>query len=92
MNANAQKIKELLTKFNLHVDEMYNGFDVEYLILLGKASVTLVDMLECEERIVTSETVKYIVKDDITRVKENLKVIKSTIRLKSLNLEDFCPN
>jgi hypothetical protein len=86
MNTKAQKIKELLTKFNLHVDEMYNGFDVDYLILLSNASVKLLGMLECEEQILTSESVKSIVRDDMYRVNENLKVITSTIRLNKLEL------
>jgi len=92
MNENARKMRELLTKFNLHADDMFNQFDGETLTLMLDACRHLDVMLRCEMEVITSVTVKAMVLDDIAKLESNVKVIKATIKFKMLELEGFCMN
>ncbi len=92
MNKNAQKMRELLTKFNLHADDVFNQFDTETLILMLDACRHLNDMLKYEMEMLSSVTVKGMVLDDIKKLEYNVKVIRATIKFKLLELENFCLN
>ena len=88
----AQKMRELLTKFNLYADDIFNQFDGETLLLMLDACRHLDVMLRCEMSVLSSVTVKAMVLDDIRKLESNVKVIKSTINLKNLQLKEFCMN
>jgi hypothetical protein len=92
MNKDVEKMRDLLTKFKLRADELFNEFDTETLVLMGNASVTLIKLLECDKELLTSAHVKAMVMDDIASVEYNLRVITSTIKFKALQLEGFCMN
>ena len=92
MNDNARKMRELLTKFNLHADDIFNQFDKETLVLMLDACRHLDVMLRCEMEVISSVTVKAMVLDDITKLEGNVKVIRATIKFKVLKFEEFCMN
>ena len=92
MNENAQKMRELLTKYNLHADDVFNQFDKETLVLMLDACRHLAVMLRCEMEVISSVVVKSMVLDDIKKLEFNVTVIRATIKLKMLELEGFCMN
>lgn len=92
METNAQKMKMLLTKNVFSVDVLVNTFNLETLNLIQQASVSLEASLECERLLLSSVEVKAIVMDDIRTVQKNKAVVKSAMKLKELNFEDFCFN
>lgn len=92
METNVQRMRRLLTKVELHADELHNTFDKEALLMWEKACESLAEMLKIEKDFIKSVQVKAIVMDDLNMVKKNLNTVKATIRLKEKNLETFCLN
>lgn len=92
MTENAQKMRELLTKFTLHADELFDIFDTETLELMVSGCVMLNGMLKLEMEILTSVHVQAIVRDDLARLESNMKTIQATIKFKELKFEPFCRN
>lgn len=92
MTENVQKMRELLTKFTLHVDALFNLFDKETLEMMVDGCVKLDGMLKLEMEILNSVYVQAIVRDDLMRLESNLKTIRATVKLKELNVREFCLN
>lgn len=92
MTETGQMMRNLLTKFKLHPDELYNDFDIDTLHMMVSGCLMLNGMLRCEMEILRSVHVKAIAMDDLKMVDANMKVIQGTIRLKELHLENFCLN
>ena len=92
MTENVQKMRELLTKFTLHVDALFNLFDKETLEMMVDGCVKLDGMLKLEMEILNSVYVQAIVRDDLMRLESNLKTIQATVKLKELNVREFCLN
>lgn len=92
MHEATQKMRELLTKFKLNIDGLYNTFDSETLEMMVSGCVMLDGMLKCEMAILGSVYVQSIVRDDLNMVEHNLKTIQATINLKQLHLREFYLN
>ncbi len=92
MNEKAQKMRELLTKFDLKADELHNEFDAETLVMMGRGCQELFGLIKCEIAILDSVYVKAIAMDDLKKINRNLKTITSAIRFKTLRLEKFSLN
>jgi hypothetical protein len=86
------KMRELLTKHKLKVDDLYNEFDVETLAIMGNGCMALYEMIDSEFKLLESVYVKAIALDDMTTVTFNLTVITSAINFKRLQLKTFCFN
>lgn len=89
MTEKVQKMRELLTKFTLHVDEIYNIFDKETLELMVGGCVMLDGMLKLEMEILSSVYVQAIVRDDLAKLESNTKTIQTAIKLKELRIREF---
>lgn len=92
INEKAKKMRELLTKFRLEVDSIYNIFDKETLELMVKGCNALEGLLTTEMDVITSVYVKSIVRDDLAMVQANVKTLECAIKLKDLRLRDFYLN
>lgn len=92
INEKARKMRELLTKFRLDVDSIYNVFDKGTLELMVKGCNALEGLLVTEMDVITSVYVKSIVRDDLAMVKVNVKTLECAIKLKELHLRDFYLN
>lgn len=82
LNDSAQRMKILLTKGELSVDKLLNSFETPTLILIMEANRILIKKMTLDGMLITTETVKKIVKNDIDMAKLNMKIIESTIRLR----------
>jgi len=92
MTETGQQMRNLLTKFELKPDELFNEFDLFTLEMMVNGCDMLDGMLRCELQILTSVYVKAIVKDDLVMLAENLRIIEGIIKLKELQFENFCMN
>ena len=92
INEKERKMRELLTKFRLEVDSIYNAFDKETLELMVSGCNALEGLLTTEMDVITSVYVKSIVRDDLAMVKANVKTLECAIKMKDLQLRDFYLN
>jgi hypothetical protein len=92
MSNKAHQLRIILTKGNLTVDETFNMFNLQTLHDLTLACIALELKLGIEKMSLTSQAVKDMVDDDIKVLNDNFKVINSAIKLKRLELHDFCIN
>lgn len=89
---NSAEFRTLVTKNQLTVEQLYNNFDAKVLALMGNTVLKLMDVINTELMTLTSVEVRAIAMDDFNMAEHNIKVITSTIKLKNLQLKEFCVN
>jgi hypothetical protein len=89
---NADKMQRILTKHQLTIEELEVIYNHEIIALWQTACLHLIGKLKLDEMLLTSVSVKAMVKDDIIMVEKNLKALKGLETLMDLKLNEFCLN
>ena len=92
MGPSGQQLKMIITKSQLYVDVIFNGFDLDTLYEFEKGCTMLLFAMRTEKMLISSVHVKAMVLDDINQAEKNRKVIQSAINLKENKIANFCYN
>ena len=89
---NSSEFRTLVTKSSFTIEQLYNDFDGEVLVLMGNAVLKLLNVIDIEIKMLSSVEVKAIAMDDFNMAEKNIRMIISSINMKALKLETFCLN